>query len=112
MGPGIKPGTVVSKPGTQVDIAPTLLGLAGVDVPEDMDGRSIVPFLVDVQDAGLSQGARRHLESLGDLDTYDKAWRQEVFIEYYFVNHNIKCVNSTCPAGNYPESDANCAVLT
>jgi hypothetical protein len=111
-GPGIRPGSIVAKPGTQVDIAPTLLGLAGIDVPEDMDGRSIVPFLVEPQSAALPQGTRRHLDSLGDLDAYHKAWRQEVFIEYYFVNTNIKCVNTTCEMGKYPERDANCADLT
>merc|ERR1719460_2012525 len=45
-GPGIKPGSSFSAPGTQVDIAPTLLGLAGIKPPAYMDGHSIVPFLV------------------------------------------------------------------
>merc|ERR550537_771217 len=44
-GPGIKPGSSFSNPGTQIDIAPTFLGLAGLTPPEHMDGHSIVPFL-------------------------------------------------------------------
>lgn len=111
-GPGIKAGTVFSQPGTQVDIAPTLLGLAGVEVPQDMDGKSIVPFIVDPADPAVFECTKNHLTTLGDLDAYSQAWRQEVFIEYYFVNTNIKCVNSSCPVGKYPESDANCADLT
>jgi len=111
-GPGIKPGSSFSQPGTQVDIAPTLLGLAGVEVPENMDGRSVAPFLVDAQDTALLDCTRSHLAALGDLDAYASGWRNEVFFEYYFVNTNVKCINSTCPVGNFPESDANCADLT
>ena len=43
-GPGIKPGSTLAAPGTQVDIAPTLLGLAGISKPSTMDGHSVVPF--------------------------------------------------------------------
>jgi len=111
-GPGIKPGSTFANPGTQVDIAPTLLGLAGVEAPDYLDGRSIVPFIVDRSDAAVLDFTRRHLESLGDLDTYSQGWRKEVFFEYYFVNTNIKCINSTCASGNYPESDSLCADLT
>merc|ERR1712147_460925 len=42
-GPGIKAGSSFSAAGTQVDIAPTLLGLAGITKPSTMDGKSIVP---------------------------------------------------------------------
>ena len=50
-GPGIKKGQQFDYPGSNVDIAPTLLGLAGVDVlAQDMDGRSVVPLLVDPSD--------------------------------------------------------------
>merc|ERR1711865_487720 len=91
-GPGIKPGSTFANPGTQVDIAPTLLGLAGIEAPDYLDGRSIVPFIVDRSDAAVLDFTRRHPESLGDLDTYSQGWRKEVFFEYYFVNTNIKCI--------------------
>lgn len=111
-GPGIKPGSVFTNPGTQVDIAPTLFGLAGMEIPDYMDGKSIVPFLVDPSDHALVESTRRHLESLGNLQQYADDWRQEVFIEYYFVNNNVKCMNSTVVPGNYPKSDSNCVDLT
>jgi len=41
----IRPGTVVSEMVLNVDIAPTVLGLAGLSVPEDVDGRSVWPLL-------------------------------------------------------------------
>merc|ERR1719454_1404338 len=91
-GPGIKPGSSFSAPGTQVDIAPTLLGLAGLRSPY-MDGRSIVPFLVDPA-ASLLESTRRHLYEAGSLQEYSNSWRKEVFIEYYFNAYNTKCANA------------------
>ena len=45
-GPGIKAGVTLDYLGTNVDLAPTMLGLAGLDTPASMDGRSIVPLIV------------------------------------------------------------------
>lgn len=45
-GPGIAKGALFELPATQVDIAPTFLGLAGVPKPADMDGKSLLPHLV------------------------------------------------------------------
>ena len=44
-GPGIKRGSQLDWLGTQVDLAPTILALAGIPTPSDMDGRSIVPLV-------------------------------------------------------------------
>lgn len=47
-GPGIKPGTVVEEMVQNIDVAPTLLEFAGVDLPADapkFDGRSFLPLL-------------------------------------------------------------------
>lgn len=109
-GPGIRPGSVMPMPGTQVDIAPTLLGLAGVEVPSDMDGRSIAPFLFKLEDPTVPESARAHLKALGDVEFYKARWRDEVFIEYYFVASNTKCT-SGCKAGAYPDLDAWCGNL-
>lgn len=113
-GPGIKPGSSFTAPGTQVDIAPTLLGLAGVKKPPTMDGHSIVPFLVGPKQEAhaLLDSTRHHLLELGDAATYTSNWRQEVFIEYYYCNFNVKCTSKNDQdGGNYPKSDSNCADL-
>jgi len=113
-GPGIQAGSVMPMPGTQVDIAPTLLGLAGVRAPSSMDGKSIVPFLVDPLSNDLFDSTREHLQSLGDLAVYRDAWRNEVFIEYYFCDNNVKCTvecDSGVPTGDYPHKDSNCVDL-
>src|SRR6185503_2546045 len=57
----VKPGTVRDEIALNIDLAPTLLELAGVAVPATMQGRSIVPLL---------KGKR-------------PAWRNSFLIEYY-----------------------------
>lgn len=116
-GPGIPAGSAMPMPGTQVDIAPTLLGLAGIAAPETMDGRSIAPFLVEPHSLDLLDATRRHLSQLGDLAAYWAGWRREVFIEYYYCFYNVKCMppakasSATCEAGDYPHRDSSCADL-
>ncbi len=46
-GPGIKPGTSTGELASQIDIAPTVLELAGATADKSIDGRSMVPFLHD-----------------------------------------------------------------
>ncbi len=46
-GPGIKPGTSTGELAANIDIAPTILELAGVEADKSIDGRSLVPFLRD-----------------------------------------------------------------
>ena len=58
----IKPGTKVEKMVQNIDIAPTILELAGGIPPEYMDGESMVPLL---------QGR-------------EVPWREEVYYEYYW----------------------------
>jgi hypothetical protein len=48
-GPGIKPGTSTGELAGNIDIAPTILELAGVKADKSIDGRSLVPFLHDPQ---------------------------------------------------------------
>ena len=74
-----------------IDVAPTLLELAGVEVPEVMDGCSLVPLLVSENPAkgglcrapcrepdrqGARQGARHGLQA-------PEAWRDHFFFEHY-----------------------------
>jgi arylsulfatase A-like enzyme len=50
MGPGIRQNSSFDEwLGTQVDLAPSVLALAGIDAPAWMDGRSVIPLLVSPQ---------------------------------------------------------------
>lgn len=46
-GPGIKPGTATGELAANIDIAPTILELAGATADKSIDGRSLVPFMRD-----------------------------------------------------------------
>ncbi|HET7455794.1 MAG TPA: sulfatase [Solirubrobacterales bacterium] len=46
-GPGIKPGTATGELAGNIDIAPTILELAGVTPDKSVDGQSLVPFFRD-----------------------------------------------------------------
>ncbi len=58
----IRPGTKLSRMIQNIDVAPTILDLAGVEIPETMDGRSFLPL----------------------LEQRDVPWREEVLYEYYW----------------------------
>jgi len=128
-GPGIKPGSRWDKPATQVDLAPTFLGLAGLSAPPTFDGKSIAPFLITGEQPELDEDEEgeeapsfkqdvprptaAHLNRLGGARLYAKTWRDAVFLEYYFVDQNIKCMDTSAAVkGGYPEKDAACGVLT
>jgi arylsulfatase A-like enzyme len=46
-GPGFDGGGVLTRPVSTLDLPPTLLDAAGLEIPEDMDGRSFLPLLRD-----------------------------------------------------------------
>ena len=68
MGPGISPNTTNEFLGTQVDLAPTMLGLAGIATPPYMDGKSLVSLLVPPQNldaAVVPPSVREHALAIG-----------------------------------------------
>ncbi len=72
--PGAKKGTVLDEMVLNIDVAPTLLELAGVSVPDGMDGRSLLPLISD----------SRPLTS--------EKWRDHFFFEHF---------TSPAPAASY-----------
>lgn len=59
----IKPHTTTEKLGLNIDIAPTILDLAGINKPDYMQGESMVPLFNTTKD--------------------DKDWRKSFMFEYY-----------------------------
>ena len=62
----IEPGTKSDRLVQNLDFAPTFVDLAGLEVPEDMQGRSLRPLFVNASSGGSS-----------------KAWRTAVYYEYF-----------------------------
>lgn len=111
-GPGIPARSTFAFPATLVDLAPTFLGLAGLPKPPAMDGRSLIPLLTAGGDAeALPPSVGRHLRAAGPREAYAGAWRREVFIEYYFVAPNDKCVENCTLPGTWPKADSWCTDL-
>lgn len=46
-GPGIKPGSFTGELAANIDVAPTILELAGATADKSIDGRSLVPYITD-----------------------------------------------------------------
>ena len=45
-GPNIDGGTVFHRPVLNIDLAPTFLDIANVDIPNHMDGKSFLPTVL------------------------------------------------------------------
>ncbi|MGC8861512.1 MAG: sulfatase-like hydrolase/transferase [Armatimonadota bacterium] len=58
-GPGIAGGRVVREPVELLDLFPTFCELAGVPIPDDLDGETLVPFLT----ADPARRRKRHARS-------------------------------------------------
>lgn len=56
----IKPGTVIKSPVVNIDFAPTFLSLAGVPVPADMQGQSILPLFKPGKQTAWRKGVYYH----------------------------------------------------
>lgn len=96
-GPGVAAGSRIDSYLTNVDLAPTILEIAGLFAPDPlMDGRSFLPLITD-----------RGAESERALAT----WRRAVFIEYYTSDAFSQCFRGCTGVGAYPQTDSRCIDL-
>lgn len=83
-GPGIAPNSTFGFLGTNVDVMPTVLGLAGVETPSTMDGRSLANIL-----------------TAGKAPVGPSTWRKTQLVEYNGLgdvvryNHTVELKNNT-----------------
>ncbi|XP_075146298.1 extracellular sulfatase Sulf1 [Haematobia irritans] len=93
-GPGIEPSRVVDEVVLNVDLAPTFLDMGGVPTPSHMDGRSILPLLLNkhrlMKDAWPDTFL---IESSGRRETPDQI--AEARARLQVERNNMKLANST-----------------
>jgi N-acetylglucosamine-6-sulfatase len=99
-GPGIAPQRELTEIVTQVDMAPTLLGLAGIPTPAQMDGRSMVPLLmakaITVADAAVPSTVVAHVQE--QASSRPQPWRQHSLSAWYMCGFGML---------NHTEDDAS-----
>ena len=66
-----KPGRVVDDFVKHTDFAPTFLEAAGLEVPEEMNGRSLMPLLQTAV-SGVSEGSREYVVTATERHTYTR----------------------------------------
>ncbi len=71
-GPGIHPNTIVAQLAANIDIAPTIIDLAGIERVNILDGRSLVPLLKS-QDMGPIKWRNGLLIEMGNMTTAGSA---------------------------------------
>ncbi|XP_035825165.1 extracellular sulfatase Sulf-2 [Aplysia californica] len=72
-GPGIRPGTVISNIVSNVDIAPTILDIAGKKVPDHMDGQSVLKLIKGAKDP-------KNVDQRGFV-SLKRPWRDTILFE-------------------------------
>jgi N-acetylglucosamine-6-sulfatase len=124
-GPGILPGSTWSWPATQVDLAATFTGIAGVPYnPERFDGKSIAPLLIrgsgggsadrtgsvngssnsdsstlDSKSSGVvPAGTRRHLEEMAQLSGGGRDSYAKQWRDHVFFEYYFVNDNNKCVA--------------
>lgn len=87
-GPGIEPGQVIEAPAAHIDLAPTILSMAGISTPPQMDGRSWLPlvldtakqvewrtaFMVEYSGGGIPETEEDHMTDNEEAVWEDKHW--------------------------------------
>ena len=92
-GPGIPHGQTFPLPATQVDMAPTFLALAGLQSPPEFDGKSLLPHIVQpstLPSEALPDSVSMALQA---NEEGEETWRKGVFLQYYYVDDNNKCMD-------------------
>jgi len=94
-GPGIKAGTPFDEMVANVDIAPTILDLAGLPVPPIMDGRSMAPILkgktngMSSRTHFISEFAEGGIQTYGPFPLYDEPQNQWRMLRVINSTHNL-----------------------
>lgn len=95
-GPGIAPGTQLQEIVLNIDIAPTILDLAGIPVPPIMDGQSMAPLFTGGGGAPaswrtrfISEFAEGNHQTYGPFPVYDEPQNQWRMLRVINATHDL-----------------------
>ena len=74
-GPGIKAGQTIESPAGHIDLAPTILSMAGIATPPQMDGRSWLPLVFGGLEEEGGAASQSQVEAAA-------GWRHTFMVEY------------------------------
>jgi N-acetylglucosamine-6-sulfatase len=91
-GPGIRAGSTFDQIASNVDLAPTMLSMAGVLPPADMDGKSFLPLIItqDYATSRLPDQTSSYLQS-HPAEGIAAGWRKSHFIQHHRVGAGSYC---------------------
>ena len=102
-GPGISANSTFDHVASNVDVMPTILGLAGIETPASMDGRSFVPEIVHAPSrhpsrpdaaaaAPLPARTAAHLAVAASKASAGQRtpWREAQLVEYYGLGNVVR----------------------
>lgn len=89
-GPGIQPGSSFEQLASNVDVMPTILGLAGVATPASMDGQSVAPLVVNSSDPAVPAATRRQLVAEVAANGPASQWKTQQLIEYIGLGNVVR----------------------
>lgn len=74
-GPGIRAGQTIESPVGHIDLAPTILSMAGIATPPQMDGRSWLPLVFGGMGGELKEASQSQVDAAA-------GWRHTFMVEY------------------------------
>ena len=86
MPPNVR-GTVSNALTLNIDLAPTILGAAGLEVPKEMDGRDIADLYLPNNDNNNSSDTNNTDDDKNNI--HRTPWRQEFYYEFPNINDKI-----------------------
>jgi len=94
IGPGIPSGVEIADPILNIDLFPTFLEVAGIPIPDDIDGMSIFKHLQNIS-SNSSQGRREDFLVEYHGEQNDGGWSENITSNCSIPMANMNCYSET-----------------
>lgn len=100
-GPGVEPGAIMNEIVLNIDLAPTFLDIAGIKTPYNMDGRSILPLVLNLKRKRNKWPDTFLIESSGRRETPHLNNKQQ---ETHLLQYSVP-INNTLERSEFKDMD-------